>query len=385
MCRSRTHRHKPCGCVTDHVYICPSFPFRPPALPSSSSSSLTTSSDNRRFTSHTAPSFTPGLLRSCPESFTAFPDVVDAYPCRRHQAMMDDVQLVMGPPRVSGDDDDEEVQHAEGAGEDQNRALPGPATVNIKGSSNGKGTKPGPSGEVTISPENSESSESSPGPGTAASSAPNSNTNSTPSTGQTTPAGNSSASKPGSIHVRMNPQKPSSNPKSKCKSSKEHHSRQTIRHGGGRHRRQTLTTADEYDSFSRLLAEDLNRNRRSVSLGVGMGMGMNRADGSYPSSSGIIDDYFHRNNDDGAGVEIEVMRSRTASGSGSSPGNERRGDAKNNSDDSDMNKNESSNTLDRRVSSGSRFFWARIFGGGTTTTTVTTMNTTESVTESETE
>ncbi|OJJ50518.1 hypothetical protein ASPZODRAFT_197365 [Penicilliopsis zonata CBS 506.65] len=75
MCRSRTHVHKPCGCVTDHVYICRHFPVRPPREAPGGCS---------RYTTYTAPHFTPEALGRCPHSYTAFPDFLDPYPCPVH-------------------------------------------------------------------------------------------------------------------------------------------------------------------------------------------------------------------------------------------------------------------------------------------------------------
>lgn len=94
MCRSRSHIHKPCGCTTSHIYICPSFPIQPPPQ--------TLKATHRRYTTDTIsnPLYTPRHLFLCRKSFYAFPDIQDPAPCRSHRVLERDVRLVMGPPRA---------------------------------------------------------------------------------------------------------------------------------------------------------------------------------------------------------------------------------------------------------------------------------------------
>ena len=109
MCRIRTHIHHPCGCKTHHIRLCST--FNPPPCPSAPC-------DASGFITAINESFSIEMLSGYPKLY-AFPDEIDAFPCKNHMGMIkDDPSLLLGPPRAKEDSSDVSPKSVSDAGKE---------------------------------------------------------------------------------------------------------------------------------------------------------------------------------------------------------------------------------------------------------------------------
>ncbi|KMU75587.1 hypothetical protein CIHG_03198 [Coccidioides immitis H538.4] len=93
MCHIRKHLHKICRCQTDYIYLCSTFQVPPcPSYPAADS----------RFVQVRNSIFVVDILSRCP-NLDMYPDIVDPYPCSKHQHLLEEYPaLVLGPPPTDG-------------------------------------------------------------------------------------------------------------------------------------------------------------------------------------------------------------------------------------------------------------------------------------------